>query len=76
MSKQHHFVVVYDDESDSFYIDDDTADMNFSDGVVFDTVTEEWMHVDIDPRVQTNDDRARDRLTIGLEIDKKVKHGT
>jgi hypothetical protein len=39
MSKQHHFVVVYDTELNRFMIEDETL---FFDGTIFDTETQEW----------------------------------
>ena len=45
MSKQVHYVVVYDEEDKSWSIDFDVS-INYDDGNVWDTETEEWTYVE------------------------------
>jgi hypothetical protein len=42
MSKQYHFVVMYDTETKQFEIDYETMSSQFDDGIVYDTSTGEW----------------------------------
>lgn len=57
MSKQHHFVVVYDTELNRFMIEDETL---FFDGTIFDTETQEWSR-----RVESDTDEALDEVLYG-----------
>lgn len=43
MSKQYHFVVQFDTETNEFSLDIDTLNANFNSGVIFDTETQEWV---------------------------------
>lgn len=43
MSKQYHFVVQFDTETNEFSLDIDTLNANFNSGVIFDTTTQEWV---------------------------------
>ena len=45
MSRQIHFVVMYDTETGEFEMDYETQDVRFYDGYIFDTKTEEWSRV-------------------------------
>lgn len=42
MSKQYHFVVVYDTDTKRWSVDPETLDANFPNGEVWDTTAEEW----------------------------------
>ena len=41
---QYHYVVCYDGQTDSWYVDVDTAMVVFHESPVFDTDTQEWVH--------------------------------
>jgi hypothetical protein len=43
---QYHFVVVYDENTDGWDIDIDTAMSVFTNGVAFDTDSQEWFETD------------------------------
>lgn len=45
MSRQIHFVVMYDTESGEFEVDYDTQSVRFPEGYIYDTNTEEWSRV-------------------------------
>jgi len=49
---QSHFVVMYDHETGKFYLDNESTEVKFSDGNMWDTEKEEW----VDPQevVQLN----------------------
>jgi hypothetical protein len=43
MSKQYHFVVQFDTDTNEFSLDIDTLNAVFSNGVIFDTHEQEWV---------------------------------
>jgi hypothetical protein len=43
MSKQYHFVVQFDTDTNEFSLDIDTLNAVFSNGVIFDTNEQEWV---------------------------------
>ena len=42
MTKQHHFVVVFDEETGEFEVDFDTQEAKFDGKPIYDLDTEEW----------------------------------
>jgi hypothetical protein len=46
MSKQYHFVVQFDTETNEFSLDIDTLYANFRNGIIFDKDQQEWV---VDP---------------------------
>jgi hypothetical protein len=46
MTKQIHFVVLYDEETDTFEMDYETLGAKFNDETVWDVETEVWCHPD------------------------------
>lgn len=42
MAKQYHFVVMFDEDTESFTIDWDTADAKFRELLVFNKDTDDW----------------------------------
>lgn len=48
MSRQIHFVVRYDSDTDEFDIDYETQDARFHDGYIYDTDSNEWSRVSIE----------------------------
>lgn len=54
MSKQVHYVVVYDDEDKSWTIDFDVS-INYDNGNVWDTDLEEWTYVEDEEDVLIQD---------------------
>lgn len=53
-NKQHHFVVMYDEESKEFSIDWDTTATQFTDGNVWNKDTNEWETASIADEDDTN----------------------
>jgi hypothetical protein len=45
MSKQYHFVVVYDGETGEFDVDYETQDVRFHDGPIYDTDQDSWTRI-------------------------------
>ena len=43
--RQFHYVVLYDEDSNSWGLDDECASIMFSDGTVWNHSTQEWRHV-------------------------------
>jgi hypothetical protein len=43
MSKQYHFVVQFDTDTNEFSLDIDTLNAVFNNGVIFDTHEQEWV---------------------------------
>lgn len=71
MSKQHHFVVMYDTEMKRFYLDDDTQ---FFDGTIWDTETNQWSC-----RVEDDTDEALDETlynTLSVVLTQFNEHGS
>ena len=47
MTQYVHFVVYYSSDTKELVRDDDTAEANFDDGVVYDDLTEEWTELSL-----------------------------
>ena len=45
MGKQHHFVVVFDEETNEFSVDYDTQDIKFDNKPIYDPAEDEWLNV-------------------------------
>lgn len=60
MSKQVHYVVVYDESDESWSIDFDVS-INFGNGNVWDTETEEWTYLEDEEDVLISE--LQERLT-------------
>lgn len=45
MAKQHHFVVVFDEETGEFTLDFDTQDVKFDNRPIYDVDADEWEQV-------------------------------
>lgn len=43
---QYHFVVIYDEETGNFLVDNETCLAKFGDELVFDSSTNEWYNLD------------------------------
>lgn len=67
MSKQYHFVVCYDTETNEFSLDIDSLDANFWNGEVYDTETDEWCGRLIDEATELAYNEAEDNLAELLE---------
>lgn len=63
-SRQIHFVVLYDSESNEFEMDYETQDARFDDGYIYNTHTNEWSKVSEDELGDDNSEycRAADTL--------------
>lgn len=57
MAKQHHFVVVFDEDTNEFSMDWETASTRFADGNVWNKGTDEWESASIADEDQTNYDK-------------------
>lgn len=57
MSKQHHFVVMFDEENQEFSMDWETTATKFDDGNVWNSETQEWESASIADEDETNYDK-------------------
>jgi hypothetical protein len=69
MARQYHFVVLYDDDLDEFYLDYDTQEAKFDGSPIYNIETEEWErlteeHFDDD---NTAYNRAGDALSLAIK---------
>lgn len=62
MSKQYHYVVVYDTKTKEFRLDPDTLDVNFPNGEVWDEKAEEWEGFRNTPELEDDFLSIEDRL--------------
>jgi len=65
MSKQHHFVVLYDTEFKKFYVDDETQ---FFEGTIWNKDTEEWTFRTEDEADETLDETIYNTLHAVLAV--------
>jgi hypothetical protein len=67
--KQYHFVVMYDEASDTFELDYDTQEAKFNNLSIFDSDTGEWEEVTSEHWEDDNTiyNRAGDALATALE---------
>lgn len=68
MSKQIHFVVMYDTETGEFEMDYETQDDRFRQGYIFDTDKQEWSRVSDDDLHNDDSDycKSADALAYAL----------
>ena len=64
MSRQIHFVVMYDTETGELEMDYETQDVRFHDGYIFDTKTEEWSRVSDEELHDDNSDYCKSADTL------------
>lgn len=57
MSKQHHFIVCFDEETGEFSMDWETTATKFDDGNVWNKETQEWESASINDADETNYDK-------------------
>ncbi len=70
MGKQYHFVVVYDEESNSFSMDYDTQEVKFQNAPIYNKGTDEWEELTSDNFQNAEGIYSRAAVAIGDVVNK------
>jgi hypothetical protein len=74
MATQLHFVVMYDEDRDEFFIDYDSQEVKFKNAPIYNKETEEWEELTIEHFGDSNTvyNRAADALSRAVERELKA----
>lgn len=64
---EHHFIVVFNTETNTYSIDYDSTDARFDDGTIYDPTTCEWSRAYFATETYETDVAVSDRLALLLE---------